>query len=75
MDAANFRRAQDWARAEGVESFQQRPQHQAEGSIKERVREPITDDATPIMRALKNQRKEIGGVDKEHDTAKCPPNA
>ena len=73
MDAAILKRAQDWARAGGEESFQRRPEHQAEGSIRERVREPTTDDATSIRRALKNQRKENGGVEKEPNAA-CPPN-
>ena len=75
MDAANLRRAQDWARAEGQEPLQQRPRHQTEGSIGERVREPNTDDATPTTKVVEHQRKENGGVGKEPDAAKCPPNA
>ena len=75
MDAANLRRAQDWARAEGLESFAQRPRHQTEGSIRERVREPTTDDAAPTTKVVEHQRKENGGLEKEPDAAKAPPNA
>ncbi len=48
--------------------------HQTEGSIRERVREPTTDDAAPTMKVVEHQRKENGGVEKEPDAAKCPSN-